>query len=298
MSTRTDQALRVLTGLTVAAFAIVAGAISFAHMTELAIRHGQTGWKAYAFPVSVDGLEIVASLYLVAQRRAGLPAGWVSWVALVVGTLASLAANVAVGGHDPIGKALAGWPALSMLVSVKLLFSMIDHGEDGQRTVRDDQRPSADRPLVPGTVQQPRRDWTAPSGTAPGERTNTPAPSAIDPADRPAEANGGTPGGAGQPALGGSGDPGDRAAASVDVRTVAHLIPAARAARASLATKGRSLSRDNLADAMRDDGHGVSNKRASLLLKILKAEHDVTTIGPASVRPRPQEAEPLSEVVA
>jgi hypothetical protein len=66
----------------------------------------------------------------------------------VVGTVASLAANVAVGGHDPIGKALAGWPALSMLVSVKLLFSMIDHGEVDQGTVRDDQRPSADQPAA------------------------------------------------------------------------------------------------------------------------------------------------------
>jgi hypothetical protein len=40
-----------------------------------------------------------------------------------------------------------------------------------------------------------------------------------------------------------------------------------------LATEGRSLSRDALADAMRDDGHGVSNARASLLLKILKADN-------------------------
>lgn len=90
MSGGTDRALRMLCGLTVAGLAIVAGAISFAHMRELALHHGQLGWKSYAFPVSVDGLEIVASLYLVAQRRAGRPAGWVPWVALVVGTLASL----------------------------------------------------------------------------------------------------------------------------------------------------------------------------------------------------------------
>ncbi|GAB1693275.1 hypothetical protein [Krasilnikovia sp. M28-CT-15] len=62
-------------------------------------------------PISVDGLEIVASLYLVAQRRAGRPTGWIPWFALIVGTAASLTANIAVGGADPIGKALAGWPA-------------------------------------------------------------------------------------------------------------------------------------------------------------------------------------------
>ena len=40
------------------------------------------------------------------------------------------------------------------------------------------------------------------------------------------------------------------------------LIPAARAARTTLANEGRSLSRDNLADAMRNDGHGDQHEHA------------------------------------
>ena len=137
MSTKTDKTLLILTALFVGGLAVVAGAISFDHMRELATHHDQSGWKSLAFPISVDGLEIVASLYLVAQRRAERPTGWVPWVALFVGTAASLSANVAVGGADPIGKALAGWPALSMLVSVKLLFAMFDHEtKDDQRTIR------------------------------------------------------------------------------------------------------------------------------------------------------------------
>ena len=295
MKTRTDKTLLILTALFVGGLAIVAGAISFSHMRELATHHDQLGWKSYAFPISVDGLEIVASLFLVAQRRAGRPTGWIPWVALVVGTLASLAANVAVGGADPIGKALAGWPAISMLVSIKLLFALIDHTEGDQRTtVPDDQRTAATVPDVPETVRQTGRDDAAPSGTVPGERTNAPVPSATGQADQPAEATASTPGDA---APRETGDPGDRAT-PVDIRTVAHLIPAARAARATLANDGRSLSRDNLADAMRNDGHGVSNERVSFLLKILKAEQDVTTIGPASVRTRPKESDSLSDVVA
>ncbi|WP_431726947.1 DUF2637 domain-containing protein [Verrucosispora sp. TAA-831] len=291
MKNRTDKTLLILTALFVAGLAFVAGAISFAHMRELALHHGQLGWKSYAFPISVDGLEIVASLYLVAQRRAGRPTGWIPWVALIIGTAASLAANIAVGGADPIGKALAGWPAVSMLVSVKLLFAMIDHTNDDQRTtVRDDQRTSAPVPAVPGTVRRTGRDDVARSGTAPGERTKTPGPSATGPAD-PA----GAPGGASRPGPLGTGIPDDRAA-TVDIRTVGHLIPAARAAGVTLTAEGRSLSRDNLADAIRDDGHGVSNERASLLLKILKAEQAVATIDPSTVRPHPQE--PMTERVA
>lgn len=198
--TRTDKTLLIVTALFVAGLAIVAGAISFAHMRELAHDHDQLGWKSLAFPISVDGLEIVASLYLVAQRRAGRTTGWIPWVALIVGTLASLAANVAVGGADPIGKALAGWPALSMLISVKLLFSMIDHTNvDQQTTVRDDQWTSATGPDVPGTVQRTGPDEPAPSGTVHTERTDNATPSVTGPADPPAHAVTGTPGGAAEP---------------------------------------------------------------------------------------------------
>jgi hypothetical protein len=285
MKTSTDKTLLILTALFVAGLAIVAGAISFAHMRELALHHDQLGWKSLAFPISVDGLEIVASLYLVAQRRAGRPTGPIPWIALIVGTAASLAANVAVGGADPIGKALAGWPAISMLIAIKLLFALIDHTKDDQRTIdRDDQRTAGTVPDVPGTVRQTGRDGTTPSGTVPDARTNAPAPSATGPADRRADPTRGRPS-----------TPGDRAATLLDIHTVAHLIPAARDARVSLARKGRSLSRDNLANVMRDDGHGVSNERASLLLKILKAERDVTAIAPTPGR---DDAGPLSDTAA
>jgi hypothetical protein len=298
MKTSTDKLLLILTGLFVAGLAIVAGAVSFAHMRELATHHDQLGWKSYAFPISVDGLEIVASLYLVAQRRAGRHTGPIPWITLIVGTLASLAANVAVGGGDPVGKALAGWPAVSMLVSVKLLFSMIDHSKDDQRTaVRDDQRTSPTVPDVPGTVHRTGRDGRAPSGTVPGQGPGRADSSATGPANRPAAGTTDAPVAPGNPGQPATGRTGGQAAAPADIRTVAHLVPAARAARAALARDGRSLSRDNLADAMRDDGTGVSNERASLLLKVLKAEQDVRAIGPSG-RPGSDGLDRISEVVA
>lgn len=284
MKTRTDKTLVILTAVCVAGLAIVAGAISFAHMRELATDHGQTGWKSYAFPISVDGLEIVASLFLVVQRRAGRPTGWVPWVALVVGTAASLAANVAVGGADPIGKALAGWPALSMLVSVKLLFAMFD-AEDGRRGVlRDDQRTVPTVPDIARSVGKAGPDDVAGSEIVPRHRVEAQPSSATGPTDVVRDA------------AEGIGGHSKRAAAS-SVGTVALLVPAARTARAALAREGRSLSRDNLADALRDSGHGVSNERASLLIKILKAERDTTRIGPLSIPSHPADSDE-TEIVA
>ncbi|MFY1637241.1 DUF2637 domain-containing protein [Solwaraspora sp. WMMB335] len=276
-----------MTVVCVAGLAVVAGTISFAHMHELATEHDQHGWKAFAFPISVDGLEIVAALYMVVQRRAGRRTGWLPWIALVVGTAASLAANIAVGGDSVIGKILAGWPALSMLVSVKLLFSMIDHGEDDHRTDPDDQRTSADRPLLPEAVPQTGPDSGPPSEPAADGRTGHLGPSATSGTGRSIGLASGRSSG---PAT---------APVPVDVQPVAHLLPAARAAvREALASTGRPPSRDRLAGALRDDGHGVSNERASLLLKILRAEQDVATIGAGFAPPCPEELDPLSEVVA
>ena len=59
--TKTDTLTRVATGLTVAALAGVAGAISFSHMSALALTHDQLGCKSTAFPISVDCLELVSA---------------------------------------------------------------------------------------------------------------------------------------------------------------------------------------------------------------------------------------------
>lgn len=100
-----------------------------------------------------------------------------------------------------------------------------------------------------------------------------------DPAGPAHRSRNGAAGRPGRRGLGPHRHPGERAA-PVDIRTVAHLVLAARAARVALATGGRSLSRDALAERMREDGQGVSDSRASLLLKILKAEQDVTPFAP------------------
>ena len=121
-----DKGIVGAAGATVVGLAGVAGAISYSHMAELARFHGEVGWRSHAFPVSVDGIEVVASLVLLAHRRAGTRAGWLPWAALVAGTAASVAANVAVGASDPVGRLVSGWPAVALLVAIKLLAGLLD----------------------------------------------------------------------------------------------------------------------------------------------------------------------------
>ncbi|MFJ1564527.1 DUF2637 domain-containing protein [Streptomyces erythrochromogenes] len=101
--------------------AVIAGALSFAHLHDLAEAAGQTGWKAWAYPVSVDLLLVAAWHRLRTLRDAGEPSrsAW-SWFAVALA--ASLGANIATAGLLDLGDVpdwlrilVAGWPALAFL---------------------------------------------------------------------------------------------------------------------------------------------------------------------------------------
>ena len=76
--------------------ALVAGTVSYLHMHLLVELDGQPGWVAVLTPLSVDGMILAASTTLLADSRAGGRGGVLPWALLVVGSMASLAANVAV----------------------------------------------------------------------------------------------------------------------------------------------------------------------------------------------------------
>lgn len=46
---------------------------------------------------------------------------------LVIGTVGSLAANIATAGPGLTSRVIAGWPALALLIAVKLLSGVLDH---------------------------------------------------------------------------------------------------------------------------------------------------------------------------
>ncbi|WP_079070529.1 DUF2637 domain-containing protein [Streptomyces sp. IMTB 1903] len=101
--------------------AVIAGALSFAHLHDLAEAAGQHGWKAWAYPVSVDLLLVAAWHRLRSLRDAGEPAGS-AWSWFVVALAASLGANVATAGLLDLGDVpdwlrilVAAWPALAFL---------------------------------------------------------------------------------------------------------------------------------------------------------------------------------------
>jgi hypothetical protein len=240
-----DQWIGRAAAATVAGLAGIAGAISYSHMRQLAQGHGQTGWHAHAFPLSVDGIEIVASLVLLADRRAGRRSGWLPWAALAIGTAGSLAANVATAGQGTISRIIAGWPAVALLIAVKLLSGILSEHPAAlavDRSDAADDQDTGDRPWpaavpIPGIARPSAAEVRPSSPGGPAVRIRNPAV--------------GVPSGA---------------------PLITDLMPAARAARTSLHRDGHRLTRDTLAARLREDGYPVRNSRLTPLLQALRSE--------------------------
>lgn len=92
---------------TVAGLAGIAGATSYSHKRILAAARGDTGWHAHAFPLS--GRRGDRRLHvLLAVRRVGRRSAWLPWVALTIGTVASVAANIATADAGIVNRVIAG----------------------------------------------------------------------------------------------------------------------------------------------------------------------------------------------
>lgn len=115
--------VRGITTLAVLAVAFVAAIASYDHQRALAELAGE-GWRAWLLPVSVDGLVVAASMSMLVRRRAGLPAGALAWVTLLAGIGASLAANVAAADPTMVGRVVAAWPPVALLLAWELLLQV------------------------------------------------------------------------------------------------------------------------------------------------------------------------------
>ncbi len=221
-------------------------------MRQLAQQHGQDGWHAHAFPLSVDGVEIVASLVLLADRRAGRRSGSLPWTALAAGTIGSLAANIATAHPDSVSRIVAGWPALALLLSVKLLSGLLEHRSTPSAPGISTDHPAAVRSagrstLIPDALLSSSGE--SPAEACPAHSLHGP----VEPRDHQPSAS---------PVATGEG---------FDDRT-AVLLPAARTARQTLRRDGQALTRDALAARLRRDGYPIRNATLTPLLSQLRRE--------------------------
>ncbi|MGW0839615.1 DUF2637 domain-containing protein [Streptomyces sp. NPDC002787] len=143
--------------------AVIAGALSFAHLHDLAEAAGQTGWKAWAYPISVDLLLVAAWRRLRTARR-----DRAAWTWFVIALAASLGANIATAGLLDLHAVpawlrilVAGWPALAFLGGTLLVHApTVDHvppapAAAGEEPASVEVETVRDEPPAPAPVPAP-----------------------------------------------------------------------------------------------------------------------------------------------
>ncbi|MEV5749859.1 DUF2637 domain-containing protein [Actinoallomurus sp. NPDC052308] len=116
-----DVCIRRITTVSVVFLALIAAVVSFGHMHELALRHGETALNAMLIPLSVDGMVVASSMSVLLASRTGISILWLPWTLLIVGSLASLAANVEVAEPTVVGRVIAAWPSFAFVGAYHLL---------------------------------------------------------------------------------------------------------------------------------------------------------------------------------
>ncbi|HZF89995.1 DUF2637 domain-containing protein [Streptomyces sp.] len=161
--------------------AVIAGALSFAHLHDLAAAAGQDGWKAWAYPVSVDLLLVAAWRRLRTDGPSRL-----AWCWFPIALVASLGANVATAGLLDLGAVpawlrilVAAWPALAFMGGTLLAHTPTRQEPDAPAPRGPDPLPEpiADEPATvsrPDSVAEPA-EVPAPEET-PALPTPVPSP--------------------------------------------------------------------------------------------------------------------------
>lgn len=117
----------------VVVLALNAATVSFAHMFELATRHGEPAWRAAQFPLSVDGMIVASSMALLNDARQGRRGGVLPWTLLIIGSVASLAANIAVAEPTMWSRIIHAWPSAALIGSYELLMRQFRADSRGVR---------------------------------------------------------------------------------------------------------------------------------------------------------------------
>ena len=126
-----DRAIRAATTLSVIVLAVIAAIVSYKHMYLLVRRYGEGSWTAGLLPVSVDGMIVASSMSLLQDSRCNRHSGLLPWALLIIGSAASLAANVVVAEPTVVGRLIAGWPSFALIGSYELLMRQIKYAKSG-----------------------------------------------------------------------------------------------------------------------------------------------------------------------
>jgi hypothetical protein len=135
--------------LPVALVAVIAGKVSYSHITALGMRTHQGYTDSHLLFLPIDGLIVAGTVILVAGSSLG-------WLGVTLGVAATLFANLQFGlPHGPLSAVVSTWPAIAFTAACFML----------ERWIRSQRRQPA------GTVTLPVMAHVNGNGSKPAQKT-------------------------------------------------------------------------------------------------------------------------------
>jgi hypothetical protein len=162
--------------------AAVAAYSSYAHQRHFALVGGADQISAALWPLSVDGLVVLASLGLVrAQSSTTTRARLALWGAFLLGVAVSLAANIAAApvlSWQPV--LVAGWPPLALLLAVELVVHSRNQDQTDTVHTQPETTPAEQEPETGtiGAIESAQTATEAETEAAPETNRRTSGPAA------------------------------------------------------------------------------------------------------------------------
>ncbi|MEV0997067.1 DUF2637 domain-containing protein [Nonomuraea sp. NPDC050202] len=185
----------------VTVLAVIAAVGSFDHISSLARKYGQHGWRAWAVAVCIDLLCVMAAREIQRDKRTGRRRrGLLSWPALVLagGIVLTLAANLAEAPQSAWGWILAATPAGAFLIAMSMLERRASHSGPDTVAVRSEpaapayEEPAAEegpaQRVHAARVDEPEQPAAAPEDGVPPQLEQAPPSSASPDEDGPVPA--------------------------------------------------------------------------------------------------------------
>lgn len=179
---------RIARNISAGTVASIAGYASYWHQVHVALLAGERPELAHIIPFSVDGVLVVASVAMVDARREGRKPSWQTKVGFAMGIAASVGANVMSAQPTLLGRVVAAWPAVALLLVVEMLSSK------GKLLKRErEESPTETQPVISvAELAQPELP-EAPVSPAPPRMGRPPIPTEIRPSGEVVNVENGTP---------------------------------------------------------------------------------------------------------
>ena len=109
--------MRAVTIIGSAVVTLVAAIASFSHTFDVAIAAGQPEYLAVLLPLSVDGLAVAGAASLIT----GVGSRWAAVLAVALGIVASLGANILAAPDDTLSRVVSAWPSVALAIAAELM---------------------------------------------------------------------------------------------------------------------------------------------------------------------------------